>query len=349
MSAPDFSTLYRLLALYGQQHPELHTWLAQLPLQLQQGLSRQRFPEFTAWWKLIEKLPQLASATIDLNSSAITASNAYLATGAPLSSSHKSLIYKLLQDLKPWRKGPYLLHDIYIDTEWRSDFKWQRLLPHISDLRGRKVLDVGGGSGYHAWRCAGAGAEFTLCIDPSPRYFAQFAAVRKLLGFNPLGSNLSVPKLPEVWHLPLGIEALPPNLAAFDSVFSMGVLYHRRSPLDHLLELKDCLKPGGELILETLVIPGDVNQCLLPEDRYAAMGNVWFLPSVAMLELWLRRCGFTNIRCVDLNQTSLDEQRATEWMHFQSLADFLDPANPNLTREGYPAPLRALVLANRPK
>ena len=339
-SEPDFSEAFQQLALHGRERKGLHTWLAKLPEQLAASLDAKRFPEFVGWWKRIEKLPNITSADICLTSAAVTAEHACLAlASSDLSQDQQRMIKGLLHDLKPWRKGPYQLQGTYIDTEWRSDFKWDRLAPHLSDLRGRKVLDVGGGSGYHAWRLAGAGAEFTLCIDPSPRYFAQFEAVRKLMGSN---------NRPAVYHLPLGIEDVPAQIEAFDTVLSMGVLYHRRSPIDHLYELKDCLRSGGELVLETLVIEGDANQCLMPEDRYAAMSNVWFLPSVAQLTLWLRRCGFINIRCVDLNQTSLEEQRTTEWMTFQSLVDFLDPENPKLTREGYPAPLRAILIAEKP-
>lgn len=338
MQGPDFSEVYQQLALLGNERPGLHTWLAKLPKQLAEALDVKRFPEFVGWWKRIEKLPEVFSAEISLTSAAVTAEKARLSENATLSTSQQRMITGLLQDLKPWRKGPYQLQGTYINTEWRSDFKWDRLAPHLSDLRGRKVLDVGGGSGYHAWRLAGAGADFTLCIDPSPRYFAQFEAVRKLMGNK---------ERPAVFHLPLGIEAVPEKIEAFDTVLSMGVLYHRRSPIDHLYELKDCLRSGGELVLETLVIEGDETSCLMPENRYAAMSNVWFLPSVAQLELWLGRCGFKNIRCVDLNLTSTKEQRATEWMTFQSLADFLDPQNPQLTREGYPAPLRAILIAEK--
>lgn len=339
MSGPDFSDVFQQLALHGRERPGLHTWLAKLPEQLAEGLDAKRFPEFVGWWKRIEKLPEVISAEISITTSAVTAENACLENDEKISDNQQRMIAGLLQDLKPWRKGPYQLQGTYIDTEWRSDFKWDRLAPHLSDLRGRKVLDVGGGSGYHAWRLAGAGAEFTLCIDPSPRYFAQFEAVRKLMGPKERAA---------VYHLPLGIEAVPEAVEAFDTVLSMGVFYHRRSPIDHLYELKDCLRSGGELVLETLVIEGDQTSCLMPEDRYAAMGNVWFLPSVAKLELWLRRCGFINIRCVDLNQTSVEEQRATDWMTFMSLADFIDPEQPHLTREGYPAPLRAILIAEKP-
>lgn len=339
MKSPDFSDVYQAFALYGREHPVLHTWLAQLPQQLAEALDRRRHPEFHGWWQRIDQLPEVESANFNLQSAAVSASQAVQPNGQPLTSEQQKQITGLLQNLMPWRKGPFDLHGTYIDTEWRSDYKWNRVAPHLSPLRGRKVLDVGGGSGYHAWRLAGEGAEFTLCIDPSPRFFAQFMAVKKLLGRT---------QLPQVYHLPLGIEALPDQLEAFDTLLSMGVLYHRRSPIDHLFELKAALRPGGELLLETLVIAGDEQQVLVPEDRYAAMRNVWFLPSVAALKLWLRRAGFVDIRCVDLTPTSVEEQRATEWMTFQSLPDFLDAEDPEKTREGYPAPLRASLVARKP-
>lgn len=213
----------------------------------------------------------------------------------------------------PWRKGPYSLYGINIDTEWRSDWKWERVLPHLSDLTGRTILDVGCGSGYHMWRMIGAGAHLAVGIDPTQLFLCQFEAVRKLLG-NDQRAHL----------LPLGIEQLP-ALEAFDTVFSMGVLYHRRSPLDHLWQLKDQLAPGGELVLETLVVEGDENTVLVPGDRYAQMRNVYFIPSAAALKMWLEKCGFIDVRIVDACVTSTEEQRRTEWMTTESLADFLDP------------------------
>ncbi|SFB98405.1 tRNA (mo5U34)-methyltransferase [Marinospirillum celere] len=339
MSEPDFSAVFRLLAEEGRERPGLHQWLALLPGQLKEALDPKRFPEFNGWWQRVKQLPEIETSQFNLQTAAITATQGLKTDGQPLGEGEKNQIAGLLKGLMPWRKGPFDLHGTYIDTEWRSDFKWDRLRPHLGRLEGRKILDVGGGSGYHAWRLAGEGAAFTLCIDPSPRFYAQFEAVKKLLGTQ---------GLPEVYHLPVGIEALPDQLAAFDWVLSMGVLYHRRSPIDHLLELKSALRPGGELVLETLVIEGDEQAVLIPEDRYAAMRNVWFLPSVKALELWLRRAGFTNIRCVSQEKTTTEEQRATDWMTFQSLADFLDSENPDLTREGYPAPVRAVLLAEKP-
>ena len=148
--------------------------------------------------------------------------------------------------------------------------------------------------------------------------------------------------------LPMGIEAVPEGMRAFDTVFSMGVLYHRRSPMEHLQTLRDCLRPGGELVLETLVIEGDEHQCLVPRGRYARMGNVWFLPSPPTLLGWLKKLGFREGKLVDVSVTTVEEQRSTPWMTFHSLANFLDPEDTSKTIEGYPAPRRAIITATAP-
>lgn len=237
----------------------------------------------------------------------------------------------------PWRKGPFTVHGIHIDTEWRSDWKWDRVLPHISPLEGRYVLDVGCGSGYHLWRMVGEGAKLAVGIDPSPLFLCQFEAIRHFAG-NDQRAHL----------LPLGIQELP-ELRAFDTVFSMGVLYHRKSPIEHIEQLCNQLKDDGELVLETLVIDGGVNDVLMPTDRYGKMRNVWFIPSSRALKLWVERCGFTDVRIVDENMTSTDEQRRTDWMINESLSDYLDPDNPALTVEGHPAPKRAVLIARKAK
>lgn len=100
-------------------------------------------------------------------------------------------------------------------------------------------------------------------------------------------------------------------------------------------------------MLETLVVEGDIHTVLMPEDRYASMRNVFFLPSTDMLELWLRRSGFVDVRTVDVCMTDVAEQHSTEWMTFQSLPDFLHPDDASRTIEGYPAPRRATVIARR--
>lgn len=244
----------------------------------------------------------------------------------------------VLLTLAPWRKGPFSIAGVLVDAEWRADWKWARVLPHISALDGRLVLDVGCGNGYYTWRMLGAGAAYVLGLDPSVPALAQFLAVRRYL--RPPGGGI-----PDSDVLSVPSAALDEPLACFDTAFSMGVLYHRREPLAHLEELRRALRTGGELVLETLVIDHGGHEVLFPAGRYAQMRNVHAVPSCLVVEAWLRTAGFTTVRCVDRTPTTTAEQRATAWMQSASLADFLDPHDAARTVEGYPAPLRAVFIA----
>jgi tRNA (mo5U34)-methyltransferase len=310
---------------------EFDHWAQQLEQQIANGLSQERYGDLPRWLQALHDLPTLAADTIHLNESHVGAS---CAEALPVAANEQ--LQTALRKLHPWRKGPFQLFGLHIDTEWRSDWKWDRLKNNIDPLHERKVLDVGCGSGYHCWRMLGAGAKEVIGIDPTPLFVVQFWALQKYL------------QQDNVWVLPLAMEQVPTKLQAFDTVFSMGVLYHRRSPLDHLQELKDCLRPGGQLVLETLVIEGEIGETLLPEGRYARMGNVWFLPSCDTLLSWLRKLGFVDAQLVDVCVTTTQEQRSTEWMTFHSLANFLNPKDPSKTVEGYPAPRRAIVTARVP-
>ena len=304
----------------------LQDWSADLPAQIDAKLAIGH-GDLQRWYAAVEALPPLQAEQIDLQQD--------FRLDGPCDDATRAALDSALRGLIPWRKGPFHPFGVHVDTEWRSDWKWQRVAPHL-DLTGKRILDVGCGNGYYMWRMLGAGARSAVGIDPNWLFLCQFLAMKNYL-----------PEL-SAWHLPLGIEELPAKLLGFDTVFSMGVLYHRRSPIDHLLELKDCLRKGGELVLETLVVEGDAQQVLVPEDRYAQMRNVWFLPSVPALELWLRRAGFVDVRCVDVSITSVDEQRSTDWMRYQSLPEFLDPLDHRRTIEGLPAPLRAVLVARKP-
>ena len=293
---------------------DLDAWARLLPRQIDTGFSHRRYGDLLRWLAALESLPEIETASVQLNDARVgaTAPN-------PLDGDLQTRLRATLMELHPWRKGPFDLFGVHIDTEWRSDWKWARLRDHIDNLAGRRVLDVGCGNGYHCWRMLGEGAAEVIGIDPGPLFVVQFWALQTYL------------QQAGIHVLPVGVEQLPPRMQAFDTVFSMGVLYHRRSPMDHLQELLDCLRPGGQLVLETLV-----------------MGNVWFLPSCDALLTWLRKLGFHDPTLVDVTVTSTAEQRSTEWMHFHSLADFLDPGDSEKSIEGYPAPRRAIIVAHAP-
>lgn len=238
--------------------------------------------------------------------------------------------------LRPWRKGPFRIGKVVVDAEWRSNIKWDRLEPMISPLTDRRVLDVGCGNGYYALRMHLAGARAVVGIDPTLLYVFQFHALSTFFAEQP------------VIVLPLRLADLPQRSRIFDTVFSMGVLYHQRAPIDHLRQLRDTLRPGGELVLETLVLPGDQPLSRTPPERYARMRNIWHLPTVPELETWLDRAGFLQINTGAACLTTSDEQRSTVWMPFESLMEALDSQNPSLTVEGWPAPQRTITVARIP-
>ena len=283
-----------------------------------------------AFQKLLKQLPEVEPTRIALDRDCVTIGRA-----SDLSDAQRSDLETVLKGLKPWRKGPFELFGIRIDSEWDSSMKWRRVAPHLAPLTGRRILDVGSSNGYYLYRMADAQPRLILGIEPYRLYHFQFLALQHFI--DP----------PGLYNLPLKIEALPAMPQWFDTIFCMGILYHRRSPLDTLSQLGGLLAAGGQLVLETLIIRGGGSQALFSRQRYACMRNVYFIPTVACLENWLARCGFLDIRCVDITATTFREQRKTQWVDSDSLDRFLDPENPGLTVEGHPAPVRAVVVATK--
>lgn len=287
--------------------------------------------DLNQWLTGFNKLPDLAPDRIDFNSAEVTIGSAHQISGE-----QRSVLLDYLKTLHPWRKGPWDLFGVKIDAEWRSNLKWDRVVPHMSSLKDRMILDIGCGNGYYMYRMLAQQPGFILGVDPSQLFLMQFKIFKKYL-----------PDVPIV-YLPLGDQDLPGDMQFFDTVISMGVLYHRRIPQEHLQQLYGCLRDGGEVVLETLVLENDSQDILEPDGRYAQMRNVWVVPSCRMVLTWLDTAGFTDIQVVDVTTTTSSEQRATEWMHFQSLTDYLDPDDPGLTVEGHPAPVRAVFIAKKP-
>jgi len=301
----DFDALAANLADIG-----LDDWPDALRALLAARLSGAEHGDFERWREIVAAVPEAASEPEKLR--------------------------ELLVALAPWRKGPFTVGGVDIDAEWRSDWKWARIVTAVDALDGRKVLDVGCGNGYYALQMRNAGASIVIGIDPTLLYVMQFFAVN------------AIERDPYTFVLPLRLEETPPAKSAFDTTFSMGVLYHQRSPLDHLRQLRTTLRRGGQLVLETIYVPGDDSYACTPQDRYARMRNVWLLPTIAELTTWLRRSGYKDIQIVDQSITTTDEQRSTEWMTFESLREALDPDDPTKTVEGWPAPHRVVVTASNP-
>ena len=279
------------------------------------------------WTIALDELKAIPKGEIELNEPYIRIDQ---------NSADPIVLERAFKRLLPWRKGPFIFNNLKLESEWQGDLKWKRLQKHITPLKNRRVLDVGAGNGYFTLRMAMEGAKKALGIEPFLLFNYQYAAIKSLV-------NKDI----NAMLLPIRLEEMP-KLSIFDSVFSMGVLYHQRSHMEHLLELKDMMAPGAELILETLVVEGPNGYSLIPEGRYAQMRNVHCLPSVETLKSWLVDAKFKNIKVIDISKTSSKEQRRTEWIgdNAASLEDFLDPSDSSLTKEGYPAPTRVIIICN---
>ncbi len=285
---------------------------------------------FKDWRKILESLPSFVSSSTDLNQDTITIGDLN-----DISSEERQLLEAQLKALSPWRKGPFNIFGIHVDTEWRSDWKWSRIAPHL-ELKDKLVLDIGCGNGYYALRMQGMGAKLVLGVDPSWHYAFQFHALQKYS---------SVPQ--QAFVLPISFEEMPENTPGFDAIFSMGVLYHRQEPQAHLNQVYGMLEEDGQFVLETLIIIDEDADVLIPNDRYANMRNVWMIPSIELLNTWLTEAGFVNIKVVDTTMTTIKEQRQTEWMTRYSLAQALNSDDHSLTKEGYQAPLRTTIIADK--
>ncbi|HEX5765993.1 MAG TPA: tRNA 5-methoxyuridine(34)/uridine 5-oxyacetic acid(34) synthase CmoB [Woeseiaceae bacterium] len=317
------ASLVEELAAHG-----LPEWREELRPLLEAKLADGAHGDLPKWREALAALPRCRAEPAELDRPVI----AVCPTG--LRPADREVVRELLQKLSPWRKGPFQIGDILIDAEWRSDLKWARIENRISPLAGRLVLDVGCGNGYYALRMRGMGARAVVGIEPMLLYVAQHVAIRHFMQPEP------------VYVMPLRLQELPPA-EVFDTAFSMGVLYHQREPRQHLEALLRMLKDDGELVLETLILPGELREARTPQ-RYARMKNVWLLPTRPLLLEWLQEAGFDEARIESVSATTNLEQRRTEWMRFDSLAEALDPQDPSTTVEGWPAPQRALVIARKP-
>lgn len=238
-----------------------------------------------------------------------------------------------LMGLCPWRKGPFSCFGVRIDAEWQSQFKWHRLGDVDPLIRGKTVLDVGSNSGYYVYRMLAHSPRLVVGIDTSDVMWIQHHVLQPWI--QPWGGA--------AWMLGVGVDDLAGWRGAFDTVFAMGMLYHRADPIAFLQALRLLLKPSGTLVVDTLVVPGEGHWALMPYPRYAKMRNVHLIPTVGGVGVWLQKAGYRWWECGHMGVTTCDEQRRTAWIQTESLGDFLK--GEHHTVEGYPRPHRAVVRA----
>jgi tRNA (mo5U34)-methyltransferase len=248
-----------------------------------------------------------------------------------LGTDHARQIEETARLMLPWRKGPFQINDLFIDSEWQSQIKYNLLEPHF-DLKEKIVGDIGCNNGYYLFRMLTHQPKKLIGFDPSAIYYSQFQFIDHFI------------KSGIVYEM-LGVEHVAFYEHKFDVLFCLGVLYHRADPVGMLKSLFKGLNKGGELILDTFMIDGEEEICLTPRERYSKIPNIYFVPTVNALKNWCYRAGFERVEVLEIKKTDLTEQRKTDWINTQSLEDFLDPDDPDKTVEGYPAPKRVYIKA----
>ena len=321
----DRSDFFERISATG--HPALLQWSKRLREICDQRLVSNNDSLFESWKSVVDRLPAAGQGPLNASGDVIR-----VAGRCESSAATDSLRADLVQ-LNPWRIGPYHLCGVDVDAEWRSNMKWDRFASKVY-FDGAKVLDVGCNNGYFGFKALAAGAQWVMGVEPFLLYTVQHEIFRRYLA-DPAAIGV----------MPIKAAEIPADLSAFDVALSMGVLYHRKNPIGHLETLRGSLRKRGQLILETMAMESDSADVIVPEDKFAKMRGIWFMPTVGMLKRWLKRTGFAEIEIIDVSVTDASEQRRTDFMPFESLSDFLDPQNPDLTIEGYQAPVRVVISA----
>ncbi len=291
---------------------------------------RQERQKWLTWKNILPRQEAVASLP------ALEVSHVELGDSITISFDHiipeqEQLIEQIARVIEPWRKGPFTIGNLHIDSEWQSFVKYNLLEPHF-DLRDKIVGDIGCNNGYYLFRMLTQNPKKLVGFDPSAIMYTQFQFINHFVQ-----SDI-------IYEL-LGVEHIEYYEHQFDVLFCLGVLYHRPDPVGMLKSLYKGLNPGGELILDTFMIDGEEEMCLTPKDRYSKIPNIYFIPTIPALQNWCYRAGFEYVEILDTRITDSNEQRKTEWVNHQSLEDFLDPHDPTKTVEGYPAPKRVYLKA----
>ncbi|MAK94514.1 MAG: tRNA 5-methoxyuridine(34)/uridine 5-oxyacetic acid(34) synthase CmoB, partial [Gammaproteobacteria bacterium] len=89
--------------------------------------------DWARWRQRLARLPRHTPSRVQL------ADTISIGQPSDLTAAEQSALREQLKEFIPWRKGPFDLFGIDIDSEWRCEMKWSRLEHLIAPLEGRTV------------------------------------------------------------------------------------------------------------------------------------------------------------------------------------------------------------------
>ena len=208
------------------------------------------------------------------------------------SSQRDSLIAAVSQ--LDWVHKIDLGHGVFTrDSDLHPNIKIVRELLSPIDFRGRACIDIGTRDGGIAFEMEKAGAAPVVATDIEDR--PQFRLAHKLLN-----SNVQYLTDCHVYDLQARLGHIPPE--QWDVIVFSGVLYHIVDPLGTLAQIRNLLKPGGLLIVESACIEHEeISMYFNAAGCFYNEPYTFWLPTASCLRYLLRLCSFEPLRSLCAN------------------------------------------------
>ena len=281
------------------------------------------------WKNILTKLPDIRTNYLDFSKECIQIGNP-----KEINLSQLKILEKGLLNLRPWRKGPFNIFGLEVDSEWRSEKKWQRIEDYLPKIKGMRIGDIGCSNGYYSYKLLKLEPELIVGMDKTSLFIIQF-----------LATKFYAKQIQELIILPCSSEEFNPEFIDFDLLLSMGILYHAKNPSNHLASLQRLVKKNGYIILETIISNLKQNINIEKNQTYAGMSNIGTIFTKDNIIKLLNVSGFKNVQVINDSFTDRSEQRTTRWMQGKSLSDFI--LSNGDTIEGYPPVCRTIFIAQK--
>jgi tRNA (mo5U34)-methyltransferase len=154
------------------------------------------------YWEAIASLPSFKLAEVNL------ADTVTIKFEGKLSEADEAYIYETAKLMHPWRKGPFQISTTHIDSEWRSNLKYNLLRPHFN-LKDKVVGDIGCNNGYYLFKMMEDEPKRLVGFDPSAVTYCQFKFLNHFIGSN-------------ITYELLGVEHVQYYEHKFDVLFCLG-------------------------------------------------------------------------------------------------------------------------------